>query len=203
MGSCLYCLGRAEGGQLGLPFEELIHPVGNNELFLTTPKRIRGNLENLIVSQVACGDAHSLALTEKGQVYGWGYTNNGQLGLGITGDHFDPSSFQTLQVKEPVLIEKLSNMKIKEIFAGSTFSLFLNEKKELYACGLNDSSQLGIEKSVTKINNNLENYRHASFNKTTESPVPKLIECFTYMPILNVACGENHSLAVSLFFIFI
>lgn len=192
-------LGRAEGGQLGLPFEELIHIGGNNELFLTTPKRLRGALESVQIVQVACGDAHSLALSDKGQVFGWGYTNSGQLGLGVTGDNFDPSAHSTLQVKEPVLIERLGNMKVKEIFAGSTFSLFLNEKKELYGCGLNDYNQLGIEKSVTKINNNLEQYRHASFNRTTESPIPKLIDCFTYMPILNVACGENHSLAVSFF----
>jgi len=183
---------------LGLPNNEMIHNAGNNELYLTVPKRVRGAIEHLMIVQVACGDAHSLALSDKGQVYGWGYTNSGQLGLGITGDNFDPSANATLQVKEPKLIERLNNMRIKEIFSGSTFSLFLNEKKELYGCGLNDYNQLGIEKSVTKINNNLENYRHASFNRTTESPIPKLIDCFTLMPILNVACGENHSLAVIL-----
>jgi len=181
---------------LGISNDEMTQ--GNNELFLTVPKRVRGALEGVQIVQVACGDAHSLALTNKGQVYGWGYTNSGQLGLGITGDNFDPTAHATLQVKEPKLIDKINHMKTKEIFSGSTFSLFLNEKKELYGCGLNDYNQLGIEKSVTKINNNLENYRHASFNRTTESPIPKLIDCFTYMPILNVACGENHSLAVTI-----
>lgn len=94
-------------------------------------------------------------------------------------------------------MERLSNVKITDIFAGSTFSLFLNDKKELYGCGLNDYNQIGLEKNVTRINHNLDHYRHvSSSNKTTECPVPRKIDCFTSMPILNVACGENHSLAV-------
>ena len=97
-----------------------------------TPKRIRGALENIIIVQVACGDAHSLSLTQSGAVYGWGYTNSGQLGLGITGDNYDPGNPTiSLQIGEPTLIEKLSNIKICQIYAGSTFSLFMNEKKEV------------------------------------------------------------------------
>ena len=96
------------------------------------PKRIRGPLENIVVTQVACGDAHSLSLTQYGTVYGWGYTNSGQLGLGITGDHYDPGNPTiSLQIREPTIIEKLANIKICEIYAGSTFSLFMNEKKEV------------------------------------------------------------------------
>lgn len=195
-------LGRAEGGQLGLPFEELHHEADSNELYLTVPKQVKGSLVGVKIIQVASGDAHSLALNDKGQVYGWGYTNSGQLGLGITGDNFDQREHSTLQVKEPALLKNLAHMKIKEIYAGSTFSLFLNEKKELLGCGLNDYNQLGIEKTVTKINNNLENYRHASSHRTTESPVPKLIDCFTCMPVHTVACGENHSLAVKNYYYF-
>ena len=54
----------------------------DGEVYLTTPKRIKSALEGLVVKQVACGDAHSLALTQGGQVYGWGYTHSGQLGMG-------------------------------------------------------------------------------------------------------------------------
>lgn len=34
---------------------------------------------------VACGDAHSIVLTHEGKVYVFGFSYQGQLGLGLTG----------------------------------------------------------------------------------------------------------------------
>jgi alpha-tubulin suppressor-like RCC1 family protein len=176
----------------------LTHDPSSNELYLLTPKRIRGVIDGVNIIQVACGDAHSMALAQNGVVYGWGYTSNGQLGIGVTSDNWTPQSPYPLQVKEPVVIEKLAHTKITDIFAGSLFSLFLNDKKELFGCGLNDYNQLGLEKTIPKFqNNNLDNYRQIASNKTNECAVPKKIDCFTSMPILNVTCGEDHSLAVT------
>lgn len=128
----MYAWGRGEGGQLGIPTDQLIYDTVNRELYLTTPKRVQGVLDMLFVSQVACGDAHSLALTSQGLVYGWGYTNSGQLGLGVSQDNYEPGvSKYDLQLMEPVLIERLKQIKIVEIFAGSTFSLFMSDKKEV------------------------------------------------------------------------
>ena len=31
---------------------------------------------------IACGDFHSLAISEKGKLFGWGEAKSGQLGLG-------------------------------------------------------------------------------------------------------------------------
>lgn len=110
----IYAWGRGEGGQLGLPFNLLINEEGN--LYLMAPKRIRGGLEGVVVKQIACGDAHSLALLQNGKVLGWGYTNSGQLGLGITGDTIDnQQKFSSIQIREPVLIESLSNLNIKKV----------------------------------------------------------------------------------------
>ena len=153
------------------------------------PKRIRSALDNAVVVQVACGEIHSLALTQKGQVYGWGYTEQGQLGLGLV----DPSV--SCQMSEPTLIEGLASVRITEVFSGATFSMFLSDKKELYACGLNDSNQLGIEKNIAKVSNHLDRFAPAS-SKIMESDLPKKLECFTSMPVLKVASGEAHSLAV-------
>ena len=128
----VYSWGRGEGGQLGLPANQQTHDAERNELYLMTPKRVRGNLDGLYVVQVACGDAHSLALTQMGHVYSWGYCHSGQLGLGVNQDNFDPErSKYGLNVLEPALVEALIRHKITEIFAGSTFSLFMNERKEV------------------------------------------------------------------------
>ena len=45
--------GKGEGGQLGQPFNFL--SCENNEIFLTSPKRVKGLIENQIIKQVACG----------------------------------------------------------------------------------------------------------------------------------------------------
>lgn len=40
-------------------------------------------LSGISISHVTCGNSHSLALDEKGQVYSWGDGQYGQLGLGM------------------------------------------------------------------------------------------------------------------------
>jgi alpha-tubulin suppressor-like RCC1 family protein len=196
-GMC-YAWGRGEGGQLGIPIKEQTYDAETNDVYLAIPKRIRGQLEKVFVTQVACGDAHSLALASSGAVFGWGYTNSGQLGLGISGEIYDPN--QSLQIREPTVLAKLTNIKITEIFAGSTFSLFMNDKNELYGCGLNDYNQLGLEQSVIRITTGLDKFRspQVGSSKTLESAVPRKLDCFTSIPILRVSCGENHSLALAL-----
>ena len=42
------------------------------------------------VQQIACGDAHVVALTLDGAVYTWGCGEYGRLGLGSEDDHFTP-----------------------------------------------------------------------------------------------------------------
>jgi len=189
----IYSWGKAEGGQLGLPLDQLVHNAKQNQLYCTAPRRIKGALENKVVVQVACGDAHSLALTRDGLVFGWGYSYYGQLGTGITSESPDPGV--SLQVLEPVLVDKLMNVNITDIYAGATFSLFLSDKKELYGCGLNESNQLGIEKNVTKVTTQLERFNSMA-TRSLDSAFPKKLDCFTSMPVLQVTCGEAHSLAL-------
>jgi alpha-tubulin suppressor-like RCC1 family protein len=119
----VYAWGRGEGGQLGLAFNLLTNEDGN--LYLTTPKRVRANLEGILIKQIACGDAHSLALAQNGKVFGWGYTNSGQLGLGITGDTLEGNpKYNSIQIREPVLIESLTALNVTKV------SLILYRNKE-------------------------------------------------------------------------
>ena len=46
------------------------------------PGFVSENLENLKVVQIACGNSHTLALTEDHQVFSWGNNMAGQLGTG-------------------------------------------------------------------------------------------------------------------------
>ena len=42
-------------------------------------------LETVVIKHVACGDDHTLAVSDRGQVLGWGRNDRGQCGL-ATGD---------------------------------------------------------------------------------------------------------------------
>ena len=66
---------------------------------------------------MACGDAHSIVLTEGGRVWVFGFSYQGQLGLGITGES------ETFQIAEPTELV-LSQGVISNIWAGPTSSFF-------------------------------------------------------------------------------
>jgi alpha-tubulin suppressor-like RCC1 family protein len=76
----VYSWGCGEGGQLGQPEGFLISTEEPGSLVKPT---LIESLNHMKIKKVSSGEAHSLALTNDGKVYGWGFTSNGQLGLGI------------------------------------------------------------------------------------------------------------------------
>jgi len=85
-----------------------------------------------MVKDVACGLHHILILTTAGDVYAVGDNTYGQLGVG--------SSYPSTSV--PYKLTGLEN--IKAIAAGNYHSLFLDNEGSVWACGRNDSGQLGV-----------------------------------------------------------
>jgi RCC1 and BTB domain-containing protein len=47
---------------------------------------------------ITCGQTSSMAVLENGEVYGWGYNGNGQLGLGNNINQLNPQRVTALQV---------------------------------------------------------------------------------------------------------
>lgn len=80
------------------------------------------------VKRVACGDFHSIALTEGGKVYSWGgggsFFNKGQCGHGNDKD-----------IQTPALIKSLENKNVVDIVCGGYHTLALTDGNELYAWG--------------------------------------------------------------------
>ena len=66
-------------GQLGL----------GNTINQLTPYRVSA-LNNFVVVKVACGYAHTLALTDEGHLYAWGANSYGQLGTGNKSNSSSP-----------------------------------------------------------------------------------------------------------------
>lgn len=73
----VYSWGSNGSGQLGLD--------SNTEAFFE-PRVIR-ELRGVRIKQVLAGDKHSLALDENGNVYSWGCSADGKLGLGDSVRH--------------------------------------------------------------------------------------------------------------------
>ena len=201
----VFAWGRAEGGQIGLEQEEL-EKLCNDSYCILSPIQVKGALRGQIVADIACGEVHSLALTKGGRVFGWGWGENGQLGLGFSSDSFEPGTGGSKSIVfAPHELRFLEGHFIAKIYTGSTFSFFLTRRGELMGAGMNDMSQLGLE--VVERDMEMMEYvpdmrRHprkkgVSLNRTTDIVSPTLVDCFTNMRVKDIACGENHCLAIT------
>ncbi len=152
-------------------------------------------------------------MTSEGEVFAWGYCYYGQLGLGICSDSFEPGigSYHTM-IGEPQLVTSLANARITQIYAGYTFSIFLSHLGEIFACGMNDLGQLGMEKIERELPlSNIYIYIYILVpssipqraghyhppHKSRDITIPTKVDCFEGIPVCQLACGENHALAVT------
>ncbi|KAM9333946.1 RCC1 and BTB domain-containing protein 1 isoform 3-T3 [Symphorus nematophorus] len=99
-----------------------------------SPVLVTSNLQNKKVREVACGSHHSMALTQDGEVFAWGYNNCGQVGSGSTANQPYPRKVTgCLQGKTAV-----------GITCGQTSSMAVINNGEVYGWGYNGNGQLGI-----------------------------------------------------------
>ncbi|KAI9933383.1 hypothetical protein ASPWEDRAFT_43187 [Aspergillus wentii DTO 134E9] len=125
--------------------------------------------DGTVFVEVAAGDSSSFALTDEGQVYGWGTfrSNDGILG-------FDATNKVQLT---PTLLPSLK--KIKHLACGDNHVLALNDKGAVFSWGSGQQNQLGrriIER------NKLNGLQPREFG------LPK--------NIVHISCGAFHSFAV-------
>jgi len=64
-------------------------------------------LRGRAIVRVACGDTHTLAVTEGGELYSFGRNTNGQLGHGSTDDSLVPRLVEALKVRSGGLFQQL------------------------------------------------------------------------------------------------
>ncbi|KAF2073306.1 hypothetical protein CYY_005383 [Polysphondylium violaceum] len=116
---------------------------GDNK-HLDTPKEIEYfNINKKQIRDIACGGYHSLALTEDGELYSWGWAELGQLGLGsnVTGNQLVPTRIQNTGL----LVDSTEIEKITSIQAGAyATSFYLTDKGSLYSFGWGEGGSLGL-----------------------------------------------------------
>ncbi|ESO06884.1 hypothetical protein HELRODRAFT_76996, partial [Helobdella robusta] len=95
------------------------------------------------VVQIAAGDSHSVALTNKGHVYIWGTFRDNSGVIGMNKDDENDVKHQILEVKieKPSLI--LSDQTIVKIACGCSHLLCLSNKGDIFSLGASDCGQLG------------------------------------------------------------
>ncbi|XP_078024314.1 putative E3 ubiquitin-protein ligase HERC3 isoform X1 [Epinephelus lanceolatus] len=119
---------------------------------------------NIVVSQVACGSQHSVALTKDGQVYTWGQDSRGQLGLGR----------RKLGASSPQHLRSLSAIPLVQIAAGGEQSFALSVSGGVFGWGRNNCGQLGL-------------------GDTTDRNTPTPVHCLNMKKSIHISCGKDHT----------
>ncbi|XP_054864225.1 RCC1 and BTB domain-containing protein 1 isoform X5 [Amphiprion ocellaris] len=96
------------------------------------PRKVTGSLQGKTAVGITCGQTSSMALANNGEVYGWGYNGNGQLGIGNNGNQLTPCRLTALQ-----------GLCVHQIASGYGHCLALTDEGLLYAWGANTYGQLG------------------------------------------------------------
>ena len=128
----LYGCGRNANGELGLG---------------DTDSRLELTLIQEDVEAVYCGDYSTYIIKAEGDVYSCGLNDKGQLGIGSVSTI---ESRAAVEIPTPVsvvtsftLVPDMTN--VKQIAGGPSHTLLVKNDGSLYACGSNESKQLGVE----------------------------------------------------------
>ncbi|KAK4532772.1 hypothetical protein CCYA_CCYA13G3629 [Cyanidiococcus yangmingshanensis] len=139
----VYGFGSNEYGQLGLSSEveevEEKKLAANRESIFPEPRLLHhGALAGRRIVLVACGERHSVALSDAGEVICWGYGKNGQLGLGE----------KTTIAPVPQVLNDASSLfgsrRVIDVACGHENTLFLTCENEIYVTGSGEYGLLGV-----------------------------------------------------------
>ena len=122
----LYSWGNNESGQCGL----------NTTLKIILSPTIIDGLNN--VKMVSCGNEHSLALLNNGEVYSWGKGNGGVLGFNFEDNSLFP--------------RKIEGFLFELICSGSLHNIAIGKDGNLYSWGCGEGGQLGHNEETLVIN---------------------------------------------------
>ncbi|CAN0924302.1 Ultraviolet-B receptor UVR8 [Linum grandiflorum] len=130
------------------------------------------------ITQVSCGEYHSAAISEMGEVYTWGLGSMGQLGH---------TSLQSGD-KEllPRRVVSLDGITIKDVACGGVHTCAVSEKGALYAWGGGQAGQLGLGPQATSF---------SFIPSDSDSFLRNLPVLVVPDGVKHVACGHSHTLA--------
>eukprot|EP00743_Colponemidia_sp_Colp-15_P009532 GILK01010428.1.p1 GENE.GILK01010428.1~~GILK01010428.1.p1 ORF type:complete len:501 (-),score=40.01 GILK01010428.1:120-1583(-) len=180
------------------------------------PMKVNALVHKNIV-QIMAGGHHSAALTESGEVFTWGFDDDGRLGHGSPGRQLLPKR-----------VDSLAGKKMVQIACGCWHSVALSHEGEVYAWGSCKSGQLGLGhrnsvhsprlviqgKGVRAIacgtahsaalcdNGDLYTWgKHddgrLGYDTTADSTIPRLVETLRGRGVRQVVCGVYDTAALT------
>eukprot|EP00826_Nyctotherus_ovalis_P066690 TRINITY_DN9888_c0_g1_i2.p1 TRINITY_DN9888_c0_g1~~TRINITY_DN9888_c0_g1_i2.p1 ORF type:complete len:180 (+),score=31.86 TRINITY_DN9888_c0_g1_i2:235-774(+) len=90
------------------------------------------------VRRIALGEAHTLVLNDKGEVYAAGWNECGQRGSADEMEEFE-------------VVRRVSDVQIVSVSAGALFSAAVDSKGSVYTWGNNEYGQLGVKSEEESI----------------------------------------------------
>eukprot|EP00300_Choanocystis_sp_HF-7_P019282 c20291_g1_i1.p1 GENE.c20291_g1_i1~~c20291_g1_i1.p1 ORF type:complete len:1112 (-),score=197.97 c20291_g1_i1:2283-5597(-) len=132
---------------LALSGKGIVYSFGSNDsgqcgrkIFREFEPDIIDELRSVKIKQIATGEAHALALSDKNELFSWGSNNYGQLG-------HDNRETESL----PKRVDKLVDVQIKDIACGANHSLVLSVEGELYVWGNGANGRLGLNSIESRL----------------------------------------------------
>lgn len=152
----MFCWGDGSSGQFGLNFENVSVPTA-------------GNIFSDKVTEITCGEQHTLFLTVDGRILSCGRNSKGQLGRQKNRDS-----------KLPAPVEGLGA--VVSVACGQDHSVAVCASGQVYSWGAGGEGQLGI-----------------GLTTVSKVPRPRPVPIPSPLPItvIQVACGNSHSLALT------
>jgi RCC1 and BTB domain-containing protein len=148
----LYSWGSGRSGQLG---------HGDTQT-LVLPRLVEA-LNGLVVTNVACGSAHTAVVTKAGEVWTWGWGHFGQLGIGSNKNAVTPCRVTALQGVRVILAA-----------CGSAHTAVTSDNGHTYTWGWGVNGQLGHGDDAT-VN------------------VPTVVKKLENVYASHIACGLAHT----------
>ncbi|KAK1258466.1 Ultraviolet-B receptor UVR8 [Acorus gramineus] len=148
--------GRNQNGQLGL---------GTTEDSLV-PRKIEA-FKGISVKMVAAGAEHTAAVTDDGELYGWGWGRYGNLGLGDRRDRLVPEK-----------VSIADSLKMAMVACGWRHTITVSSSGALYTYGWSKYGQLG----------------HGDFE---DHLIPHQLEALSSSCISQIAGGWRHTMALT------
>ena len=185
----IYAWGSNIYGQLGLDEQEENFEIKNdNKQIIKNPILLK-NLQNIKIKIISCGEFHSLALSENGDIFSWGGCSYGQLGHSFI-DIMPKNDNNKPYLPTPNIIESIRDIKMIDISCGKYHNISIDNNGNIYSWGNGSYGQLGIN-NIYSLSKNDDGFYY--------QPIPyKLKELKdNNIYIMKAACGNDHSLILS------
>ncbi|XP_047711475.1 probable E3 ubiquitin-protein ligase HERC6 isoform X4 [Prionailurus viverrinus] len=153
----VFAWGAGSEGQLG---------IGEFKEINLIPQKIK-TLTGIKIIQVSCGNYHSLALSEDGQVFSWGSNSHGQLGLGK----------ELPSQASPQRVRSLDGIPLAQVAAGGAHSFALSLSGTSFGWGSNNAGQLAFFGS----------------NVPVQSYKPRSVSALKTLGVVYISCGHEHT----------